>query len=572
MPISKTRDFIVNSTTADTQENSNVLALADGRFVAMWDSYEGVGPKWDIRAGLLATDGAAIGNDFVVNTTTMSFQNNGQATALADGRFVLTWQSEGGSALDIRARIYGTDGTPAGADFLVNSTTANQQYNASITTLADGRFVATWQTQEGATSNLDIQARIFNADGTPTGPDFLVNSTTLNTQVEPDITALADGRFVATWYSKEGAATGYDIRARLFNADGTPSAPDFIVNSTTASDQFNPRITSLVDGRFVVSWRSDESASAFDIRARIFKADGTAAGADFVVNTTTASDQASPDITALADGRFIAIWSSYEGATNYDIRARIYNADGTAAGADFVVNTTVPNTQYAPSVTALADGHVAVTWHSNEGTAIDRDIRATIIDPNSFQGTSDSDFWRGGNSVDRLFGFAGDDDFVGGGSEDYLNGGGGSDTLRGGAGNDRLEGGLSADFLFGNTDNDTLWGGQGKDTLNGGNGKDKFLYMNRSEAGDAITSFKKGDHFVFEGQAFKLGTYADQLKEKNFYSTTTNKAHDANDRFIFRTGDDTLWFDADGKGGVASVKIADLSNNFDLHAGDILII
>ena len=571
MSISRTPDFILNSTTANSQDGPNVLALADGRFVATWTSDEGAVSGLDIRARFFASDGTATGNDFLVNTTTSGIQNIAQSTALTDGRFVESWTSFEGTSYEVRARIFGADGIPAGTDFIVNSTTANNQLDVNVAALADGRFVATWAGQEGAISAYNIQARIFNADGTPAGPDFLINSTTLNSQEQPDITVLADGRFVATWYSNEGAATVSDMRARIFNADGTSSGPDFIVNSTTANGQFSPSITALTDGRFVVLWQSDEGASGYDIRARIYKADGTATGPDFVVNTTTINNQATPEITALVDGRFIATWDSFEGA-NTDIRARIYNADGSAAGADFVVNTSISSFQLSATVTALADGHVVVAWYSDEGAATSYDIRATILDPNSFQGTSGNDSWRGGNSVDKLFGYAGDDDFAGGGDNDYLNGGSGGDTLRGGVGNDRLDGGLSADFLFGNTDNDTLWGGQGKDILNGGRGHDKFLYMNRNEAGDIITKFEKGDHFVFEGQAFKLGTYAGQLKEKNFYSTTTNKAHDANDRFIFRTGDDTLWYDADGKGGVASVKIADLSNNFDLHAGDILII
>jgi hypothetical protein len=61
------------------------------------------------------------------------------------------------------------------------------------------------------------------------------------------------------------------------------------------------------------------------------------------------------------------------------------------------------------------------------------------------------------------------------------------------------------------------------------------------------------------------------LKAKFFVSGTSNKALDANDHFIFRTGDDTVWYDADGKGGAVSVLIADLTNNYDLKATDILI-
>jgi hypothetical protein len=71
---------------------------------------------------------------------------------------------------------------------------------------------------------------------------------------------------------------------------------DFIVNTTTASSQFSPTVTALPDGHFVVTWYSLDGGdgSGTLIRARLFHADGTAAGDDFVVNTTTANDQVSP--------------------------------------------------------------------------------------------------------------------------------------------------------------------------------------------------------------------------------------------------------------------------------------
>ena len=63
------------------------------------------------------------------------------------------------------------------------------------------------------------------------------------------------------------------------------------------------------------------------------------------------------------------------------------------------------------------------------------------------------------------------------------------------------------------------------------------------------------------------------LKQKFFISHATNMADTLNQYFIFRTGDDTLWYDQDGKGTThAAVMIADLTNNFDLKAADILII
>ncbi|PYF09196.1 hypothetical protein C8J30_11069 [Rhodobacter viridis] len=54
-----------------------------------------------------------------------------------------------------------------------------------------------------------------------------------------------------------------------------------------------------------------------------------------------------------------------------------------------------------------------------------------------------------------------------------------------------------------------------------------------------------------------------------FVSRTDNRAQDADDRFIFRTTDGMLWFDADGKGGSAAVQIADLQDGAALKVVDI---
>ncbi len=566
MPISFSPDFVVNSTTHSEQYRPSITTLADGRFVASWYSYDGA-TGFDIRARIYAADGTPTGPDFTVNSTTANSQEKSSITALADGRFVVVWSSDEGAATDndIRARVYNADGTAQGQDFVVNSTTANAQLNPALTALADGRFVVTWYSDEGAATGNDIRARIFDGSGTPTAADFVVNSTTANGQSRPDITALADGRFVATWYSYEGTATGNDIRARIFAVDGTATGQDFVVNSTKTSGQFRPDITTLADGRVVVAWYSKEgTATGFDIRARVFGTDGKAEGQDFVVNSTAAEAQYNPSITALTDGRFVVTWYSDEGsATGNDIRARVYGADGTAAGLDFVINSTAGSDQSRPSVSALADGRFVVVWQSDEGTATSADIRATILDPYIFNGTADPDKWIGGPGADTMFGYTNNDVFIGGRGDDFLSGGRGRDTLRGGDGTDTLRGGAG---------DDRLHGGQGSDSLTGGRGADKFIYLNDNEAGDAIAKFAGRDKFVFEGSAFGLGSYTGRLSEANFRSGSTNDAKDENDHFIYRTTDSSLWFDPDGKGGSDPIKIADIDNAAVLHARDILII
>ncbi len=51
-----------------------------------------------------------------------------------------------------------------------------------------------------------------------------------------------------------------------------------------------------------------------------------------------------------------------------------------------------------------------------------------------------------------------------------------------------------------------------------------------------------------------------------FHKGATNQAAEGDDRFIFRTGDTTLWFDSDGRGGAGPVLIADLQDGAKLSA------
>jgi hypothetical protein len=80
------------------------------------------------------------------------------------------------------------------------------------------------------------------------------------------------------------------------------------------------------------------------------------------------------------------------------------------------------------------------------------------------------------------------------------------------------------------------------------------------------------DRFQFSASGFGGGLVAGALAANQFQSRADNLAQDADDRFIFRTTDNTLWFDADGNGAGAAVMIADLHVLATVTAADIFII
>ncbi len=475
-PFKSGAEFLVNTTVTNNQDQPTIAGFADGRFVVAWrdgDSVTGT----NIRAQVFNADGSASGGEFPVHSAVTKTSGHGlpSITVLADGRFVVAWSDfSNASSFDIRAQMFNTDGSAFGAEFLVNTTVTNDQTDPTITALADGRFVVAWSDFSNS-SSLDIRAQVFNADGSAFGAEFLVNTTVSNNQSKPTITGLADGRFVVAWDDINNGST-FDIRAQVYNADGSRSGTEFLANTTVVSQQDSPTIAALADGRFVMAWNDQSLGLDYNIRGQVFNADGSVSGAEFLVNTKVANDQSHAMITALADGRFVVVWHDQ---TRNRINAQVFNADGSTSGAQFLVSTTQASSQNDPTITALADGRFVVAWTDVSQTGGDTSgtaVRAQIFDPReaavSLNGTLAADSFVGTIFADRLGGFFADDTLAGGAGDDLLYGGVGDDDLGGSAGNDQVFGEDGNDNLAGGNGSDGLDGGAGNDTLNGGFGAD----------------------------------------------------------------------------------------------------
>lgn len=150
-----------------------------------------------------------------------------------------------------------------------------------------------------------------------------------------------------------------------------------------------------------------------------------------------------------------------------------------------------------------------------------------------------------------------------------------ANTLSGGLGRDTLLGGGGADRLIGGSSRDVLDGGAGVDTLVGNSGDDVFRFANLAEAGDIIAGFRNwvGNNDVIQVSAagFGGGLKAGVLSASQFQVRADNVAQDGDDRFIFRTTDTSLWFDANGNADGGLSLIADLDANARLTSADLLV-
>ena len=138
----------------------------------------------------------------------------------------------------------------ARSEFTLNAPTENSPSGPNVAALGNDQFVATWYVKTGG-GDWNIVGRSFAADGTPTGSEFTVNTTTDGFQAEPDIAYLGGVRFAVTWYSVDDGV-GSVARVRVFNADGS-AGPDFAAPAGDTSTGGRPAILALPDGQFVVA-------------------------------------------------------------------------------------------------------------------------------------------------------------------------------------------------------------------------------------------------------------------------------------------------------------------------------
>ncbi|MDC0431558.1 hypothetical protein OAL97_03495, partial [Paracoccaceae bacterium] len=313
------------------------------------------------------------GAEFQVNTYTSGAQGDPAITNLANGGFVITWtnqSSQDGSGYGVFGQMYDASGNTVGAEFQVNTHTSNNQRHPDISGLSDGGFVVTWHSRHQDGDDQGIFGQKFDASGNKAGSEFQVNTHTTSFQQYSAVTSLTDGGFVVTWHDDSGHDGSADgVFGQKYTNSGNASGSQFQINSTTASAQAYPSITSLTDGGFVATWTdySGEDGSAKGIFGQRYDASGNTVASEFQINTETSGDQSWSDIKSLPNGGFVVTWTGFDASGN-GVYAQRYSASGEKDGSEFRANTYQNGNEMHSEITSLTDGGYVVIWYSDTHT------------------------------------------------------------------------------------------------------------------------------------------------------------------------------------------------------------
>ena len=148
----------INTFTTGEQTHSSIAGLAGGGYVVTWTSAAQDGSSGGIYAQIFDANGAAVGVELLINTTTALNQDFAEVAALTGGGYVIALNSEGqdGSFTGVYLQQFDAAGVAVGGEVTVATMAVNHSpLLAHLTELASGRIGVTWSDMFGATLSDD---------------------------------------------------------------------------------------------------------------------------------------------------------------------------------------------------------------------------------------------------------------------------------------------------------------------------------------------------------------------------------------------------------------------------------
>jgi len=377
-------EFVINTETSADQDSPAITALADGGFVVVWESLGQDSSADGVYFQRYDAAGNSIATETLVNTTTTGDQDNSKVTALANGGFVITWESDGqdGSGEGVFLRIFDANGIAASSEIRANSETSDNQDDPDIAALSNGGFVVVWESNLQDSGLNGIYFQRYNDSGVAQGSETSVNTTTIADQKRPRITGTNDGGFVVVWYDE---STGdREIKAQRYDASGGTIGGEASINTFTIANQHNPEIVALSNGGFVVVWESaDQDGDGNGIYGQLYTSAGVAWGSEFQISSETSASQQEVRVDTLDNGGFLAVWES-QGSQDGDLGgvfAQQFDPWGTKVNGEFQVNTTTAYNQTNPALAQLDDGRLVAVWEDDSLDGSDNAVVGRIFMP-----------------------------------------------------------------------------------------------------------------------------------------------------------------------------------------------
>ncbi|RXJ74006.1 hypothetical protein CS022_04970 [Veronia nyctiphanis] len=253
-----TVDPITDDNTINIEESGNTVDITGHYAIAVEGDEVNVVVNGNTYSHTITSDDVAAGGAFTISVSGADLASD------ADKSVPVSIQHAGTEVLShahsYNVDVYGPTDLKESEATVVNTHLESAQWIPTNAYFSDGSYVVAWQSYDQDGDDYGIFAQHFDAEGNKIGSEYQLNSTTEESQFGVSITVFDDDTFIASWSSyPEGAGSPDEILGQKFNKSGEAISEEIDFEVSTDSN-YQPRITELLDGGYVMTWHSYESS------------------------------------------------------------------------------------------------------------------------------------------------------------------------------------------------------------------------------------------------------------------------------------------------------------------------
>jgi hypothetical protein len=260
-------------------------------------------------------------------------------------------------------------------EFRANTETTNDQSAPALATDSNGNFIIAWSSYAQDGDSGGIFAQRFDANYSPLGDEFQINTTTGGNQTSPDLAADSAGNFIVVWHGP--GSNQEDIFAQRFDCDGQAIGSEFGVNDDPNGRDLHPKVSMSKTGTFVIVWENNQIVAQSEIWQILYKIYDSNAVPIAAGKVNLLSQSRYPDVAIDGNNNFTVVWVQNDiyHSSNLIMSCQYYD-NGIEKTSPWQVNTTGLNSLTQSSITMDGSGHFIVAWDGHPDSANEDNIYA----------------------------------------------------------------------------------------------------------------------------------------------------------------------------------------------------
>ena len=264
--------------------NFDITSLKNGKIVICW------GNKNSIYFSIINEIGEIALNKVLVDSACSN--NDGPSVIeMNENNFLVTWTGERSGSYEICGKIYGDSGCIIKDEFYLNSGKKGAQTLQSSAKLKNGNIIICfWDNYEGNR----IKYFIINSEGNSITNEYEIEISGY-CYAKPKISVISDNRFVLCFVDEK-------IKINLINSDG-----NLLDKYYTLPRGAYPQIQSFNDDKiFIVTYDGYDEIIGYFIDIN----DESINYEEILINDISEGFQYKPNVTTLSDGKILVTWTS----------------------------------------------------------------------------------------------------------------------------------------------------------------------------------------------------------------------------------------------------------------------